>query len=57
MIRYYHKTLRGKKLEVLDEYKAGCWVYVEAPTGEDLDLLVRKFKRVCLNIDTIGCRG
>ncbi len=44
MIRYYHKNLRTKKLSELEAYKPGCWVYVESPTSEEVDFLVRRFK-------------
>jgi magnesium transporter len=44
MIRYYYKTLRTKKLGELDSYKPGCWVYVESPTSDEVDFLVRQFK-------------
>ena len=43
MIRYYYKNLRAKRLSELDEYHAGSWVYVEAPTPEEVELLVNRF--------------
>ena len=43
MIHYYHKSLRATKLNELDAYKSGCWVYVEAPTTEEVDFLITKF--------------
>ncbi|HSE60698.1 MAG TPA: magnesium transporter CorA family protein [Candidatus Saccharimonadales bacterium] len=44
MIRYYYKTLRTKKVDELHAYKPGCWVYVEAPTTEEIESLVKVFK-------------
>jgi magnesium transporter len=43
MIRYYYKSLRKQNMELLDEYRRGCWTYVEAPTSDELNLLVSKF--------------
>lgn len=44
MIKYYFKSLRSSELQELSEYKRGSWVYVEAPTNDELDYLVDKFK-------------
>lgn len=44
MIRYYYKNLRGEAVRELESYHPGCWVYVEAPTPEELDLLISQFK-------------
>lgn len=43
MIHYYHKTLRATKLNEIEAYKPGCWVYVEAPNTEEVDFLINKF--------------
>jgi len=40
MISYYYKNIRSKSLEELDKYKPGAWVYVEAPTREELKQLI-----------------
>jgi magnesium transporter len=44
MIKYYYKSLRSQQVQELAEYKRGCWVYVEAPTPDEVDLLIDKFK-------------
>lgn len=44
MIKYYFKSLRSERVQELDSYKPGCWVYVEAPSQDEVDLLVSKFK-------------
>lgn len=44
MIRYYYKNLRSKKVGELETYHPGCWVYVESPTADEVDFLVRHFK-------------
>ena len=41
MIRYYYKTVRSKGLQVLDNYKPGSWVYVEAPKEEEIAELAK----------------
>lgn len=44
MITYFYKTLRGTTVRELKDPQRGTWVHVEAPTQEELDLLVNKFK-------------
>jgi len=44
MITYFYKSLRGSKLDELKDYRPGAWVYAEAPTEEELDSLVERFK-------------
>jgi magnesium transporter len=44
MIKYYYKSLRSQQVQELAEYKRGSWVYVEAPTDEEVQYLVSKFK-------------
>lgn len=44
MIKYYYKSLRSQQVQELAEYKRGCWVYVEAPNPEEIELLINKFK-------------
>ena len=44
MIKYYFKSLRSSELQELSEYKRGSWIYVEAPTKDELEYLVDKFK-------------
>jgi len=43
MIKYYFKSLRSERVQELDGYKPGSWVYAEAPSQEEVDLLVKKF--------------
>ncbi|HSX35966.1 MAG TPA: magnesium transporter CorA family protein [Patescibacteria group bacterium] len=43
MIKYFYKTLRNQRLQELDAYKPGSWVYVEAPSQAEIDVLVKKF--------------
>lgn len=44
MIKYFYKSLRDKSIQELDDYKRGSWVYVEAPTEDEVNLLIDKFK-------------
>ena len=43
MIKYYFKSLRSDKVQELEGYKPGCWVYVEAPNDGEIKELVDKF--------------
>lgn len=43
MIKYYYKSLRSERMQELEGYKPGCWVYVEAPSESEIELLVKKF--------------
>lgn len=44
MIKYYYRSLRSKQVQELSEYKRGSWIYVEAPTADEIEELVTKFK-------------
>jgi magnesium transporter len=44
MIKYFYKSLRSQSVQELGDYKRGAWTYVEAPTPEEVDYLVDKFK-------------
>lgn len=44
MIRYFYKNIRNKKVAELDAYKPGTWVYAEAPTPDEVALLIKQFK-------------
>jgi magnesium transporter len=43
MIKYYFKSLRSERIQELDAYKPGCWVYAEAPNDHEVAELVSKF--------------
>lgn len=43
MIKYFYKSLRSDNIRELAEPKPGTWVHVEAPTQEEITLLVKKF--------------
>jgi len=43
MIKYFFKSLRSEQVHELDNYKPGCWVYAEAPSQQEIELLVKKF--------------
>lgn len=43
MIKYFFKSLRSERVQELDTYKPGSWVYVEAPSQKEIDELVKKF--------------
>ena len=44
MIKYFYKSLRSEKLQELDAYKRGAWVYMEAPDHHEIAKLVADFK-------------
>ena len=50
MIQYIHKTLKSEKLQILDEFKPGVWVYVEDPNHRELEKISTDFK---LDIDLL----
>lgn len=43
MITYYFKSLRSQKVQELDSYKPGCWLYAEAPTPQETEDLIARF--------------
>lgn len=44
MIKYFYKNLRAKQVSEVESYKPGSWVYVEAPTHEETQFLLKRFK-------------
>ena len=44
MIKYFYRSIREDKLISPARFRTGSWVYVEAPTAQELELLVTKFK-------------
>jgi len=44
MLKYYYRSLRSTEVKELPDYHRGCWVYAEAPTHEEVQTLVKKFK-------------
>ncbi len=44
MIKYLYKNVDSKSVTEQKTYKAGSWVYVEDPDGDELNKLVKKFK-------------
>ncbi len=44
MITYFYKSVTDTDLRRLTDWRAGAWVYAEAPTEDELELLVAKHK-------------
>jgi magnesium transporter len=44
MVKYYYRSLRSQEVKELDDYQRGCWVYAEAPTHDEVQMLTKKFK-------------
>lgn len=44
MIKYFHRSLKGKKLQEQTKPLRGSWVYVEAPTKDEIEDLAEDFK-------------
>jgi len=42
MLKYYYKTTDSKKLEELDTFKKGVWVYAENPSKDEVATLITK---------------
>lgn len=43
MIKYYYRNGNSKNIRDLEHYRAGCWIYVEDPTSDEIEQLVEKF--------------
>jgi magnesium transporter len=43
MIKYFYKSLRSTDLKELDEPQRGTWVYVEAPSTDEIERLAKRF--------------
>jgi magnesium transporter len=46
MIKYFYKSVRSERMRELDAYKPGSWVYVEAPSRDEIAQLVKRFALV-----------
>lgn len=44
MIKYYYQSIRDTALAEREDFQRGTWVYVEAPTQEELEGLAKRFK-------------
>lgn len=51
MIKYYHKTTQDAQLKEVDSPHKGSWVYVEAPTDEEVAQLAKRFKLEAGNLE------
>lgn len=43
MIKYFYRSLRSQQVQELADYKKGSWVYVEAPTPDEVEYITTKF--------------
>jgi len=43
MIKFYYKTIRDQRAEVISEFKIGSWIYVENPDEKEVAFLVQNF--------------
>lgn len=43
MIKYFYKSLRDEFVKEIDQPKPGTWVHAEAPSEDDLELLLSRF--------------
>lgn len=44
MIKYFFRSVRDGALQELSSYRPGAWVYAEAPTEQEVQLLIEQFK-------------
>lgn len=51
MIKYYYKSISGSELQEIDQPQKGTWVYVEAPTDDEIDQLATRFKLEAGNLE------
>lgn len=51
MIKYYYKSISGSELQEIDQPQKGTWVYVEAPTDDEIDQLATRFKLEVGNLE------
>ena len=51
MISYFYRSVREDKLSKLENFRTGSWIYAEAPTREERELLTEKFG---LDDDLVG---
>ena len=51
MIKYYYKSVTGTELTEIDEPRKGTWVYVEAPTDDEVVQLAKKFNLELGNLE------
>ena len=51
MIKYYYKSVTGTELTEIDEPRKGTWVYVEAPTDDEVVRLAKKFNLELGNLE------
>jgi len=51
MISYFYRSVREDKLSKLENFRTGSWIYAEAPTREERELLTEKFG---LDADLVG---
>jgi len=43
MLKIYYKSLRDTELQPLDDFKVGCWIYVEDPDEAELEVLAKDY--------------
>jgi len=43
MIKYFFKSLRSERIEEVDGYKPGCWIYAEDPSDHEVENLTQQF--------------
>jgi magnesium transporter len=43
MIKYFYKSLRNEAVKEIDQPKPGTWVHAEAPSEDDIELLLTRF--------------
>ncbi|PIR97429.1 MAG: hypothetical protein COT91_01330 [Candidatus Doudnabacteria bacterium CG10_big_fil_rev_8_21_14_0_10_41_10] len=39
MIKYFYKSIKDSKIQILKEFRVGSWIYLEAPSREELEFL------------------
>ena len=44
MISIFQRTIRDERINAIEEFRSGSWIYAEAPTDEELEKLAKDFE-------------
>jgi magnesium transporter len=44
MVTYFYRDIKDENVTQLPDFRDGCWIHVESPTGDEMDLLEGRFK-------------
>jgi magnesium transporter len=44
MVTYFYRELKDENVAQLADFRDGCWIHVESPTADEIELLANRFK-------------